>query len=370
MTPESPSGFDEQPTPPGSGQPGRNEPSAAAGGEPAGPAADAPDRSAAPAKAKPAEPARRAKRAKAAPARGATVLYDAPGPKARRRALIGGLTAALLLVVLLGLAGLRLADKGQFDADKWTPLIDPGNEYFDQVWALIGKGLANTLRAAVLSVALSLVIGTALGVLRIMSGRWSRLPLVGLIELFRGLPVVLSIYLASKLLPQAGVDLSGWYGGELLWYLVIALVAYNSVIIAEIVRAGVVAVPKGQREASLAVGLTNWQTMRLVQLPQAFRTMLPALISQLVVIVKDTSLVAVLGGYIELLRQGNLIAQNLDNPIQTLFVVAVIYILINFALSRLAVWTERRLSGGGGGKAEIIPGLAPGPGAGAGVATI
>jgi glutamate transport system permease protein len=102
--------------------------------------------------------------------------------------------------------------------------------------------------------------------------------------------------------------------------------------------------------------------MRLILLPQAFRTMLPALISQLVVIVKDTSLVAVLGGYIELLRQGNLIAQNLDNPIQTLFVVAVIYIVINYTLSRIAIWTERRLSGGSG-KAEIIPGLAPGPGA-------
>ena len=310
----------------------------------------------------PSVPPVKPKLARRAPDRGATVLYDAPGPRARRNALIGGIVALILLAALLTVAGLRLADKGQFDADKWTPLLDPGNKVFDQVWALIGKGLANTLRAAVLSVLLSLVIGTALGVLRIMSGRWTRLPLVGLIELLRGLPVVLSIYLVSKLLPQTGLDLSGWYGGELLWYLVIALVAYNSVIIAEIVRAGVAAVPKGQQEASLAVGLTPWQTMRLVLLPQAFRTMLPALISQLVVIVKDTSLVAVLGGYIELLREGTLISQNLDNPIQTLFVVAIIYITINYTLSRIAVWTERRLSGGSG-KAEIIPGLPPGPGA-------
>jgi glutamate transport system permease protein len=212
-----------------------------------------------------------------------------------------------------------------------------------------------TLIAAGLAIVLSLVIGTALGIARMMSGRWGRVPLVGVIELLRGLPVVISIFFASRVLPDAGVDLSGLPGGELLWYLVIGLTAYNSVIIAEIVRAGVASLPRGQREASLAIGLTPWQTMRLVLLPQGVRVMLPALISQLVVALKDTSLVAVLGGYIELLRQGNLISQLLRNPIQVLFVVATIYILINYGLGRLAEYVQHRLGRARGSSQPAAP---------------
>jgi glutamate transport system permease protein len=133
--------------------------------------------------------------------------------------------------------------------------------------------------------------------------------------------------------------------------LVIGLVAYNSVIIAEILRAGVASLPRGQREAGLANGFTNLQTMRIVLLPQAFRTMLPALISQLVVVLKDTSLAALLALYTELLRTGLEIKEVLSNPIQTLFVIALMFIAVNFALSRLAVYLEGRLAKGRGGSA-------------------
>ncbi len=115
-------------------------------------------------------------------------------------------------------------------------------------------------------------------------------------------------------------------------------------IIGEILRAGVDSLPSGQGEAARAIGMTESQVMTSTLLPQAFRTMLPALISQLVVVLKDTSLVAVLAFYIEFLRRGNLLAQVLDNPIQMLTVVGLIFILINYGLSRLAVWTEMRLS--------------------------
>jgi glutamate transport system permease protein len=118
----------------------------------------------------------------------------------------------------------------------------------------------------------------------------------------------------------------------------------------------VASLPSGQGEAARAIGMTEWQMMRTVLLPQAFRTMLPALISQLVVILKDTSLAAVLGGYIELLRRGNIISQNLDNPIQTLFVVGLIFIALNYGLSRLAVWTERHAAGRGRDKVAKPPG--------------
>jgi glutamate transport system permease protein len=273
-----------------------------------------------------------------------TVLYDAPGPRARRRSLIGGTLATVLIVVVLAVVAKRLNDQGQFSSKLWAPIVNPGNEFFFDVWRLIGEGLTATLKAAVLAIVFSLVLGAIVGVGRMMLGRWSRMPLAVVMELLRGLPVVISIYFASRVLPELGADLSFMPGGDGLWYLVIGLTAYNMVIIAEILRAGVLSLPSGQREAALAIGLTRGSTMRLILLPQAVRTMLPALISQVVVVLKDTSLAAVLGIYIELLRQGNLIALNLDNPIQILSVVAVIFILLNYLLSRLARWLENRLS--------------------------
>jgi glutamate transport system permease protein len=271
-----------------------------------------------------------------------SVLYDAPGPRARRRAAISGAIASVVGLMLLGLVVKRLADQGQFAGSLWGPILNPSNSDFPLVWNLLGKGVLATLTAAALSIFFSLLIGGLVGVARMMLGRQARMPVVALIELLRGLPVVITIYFASRVLPQLGVDLSGMPGGAGLWFLVIGLTAYNCVIIAEILRAGVASLPSGQREAALAIGLTPGATMRLVLLPQAIRVMLPALISQLVVILKDTSLAAVLALYTELLREGNLIALNLHNPIQILSVVAVIFILINYSLSRLATWVDQR----------------------------
>lgn len=285
----------------------------------------------------------------------AAVLYDAPGPLARRRSLIGGVVASLVILGLLGLAISRLAAQGQFSARLWNPILMPGDESFRPVWRLIGLGLVATVKAAAAAIVLSLVIGAIVGVGRMMLGRWSRIPLVGVIELLRGLPVVITIYYASRVLPELGVDLSGLPGGEGLWFLVIGLTAYNAVIIAEILRSGVASLPRGQREAAMAIGLTPGATMRLVLLPQAVRIMLPALISQLVVILKDTSLAAVLGIYTELLRQANLIALNLDNPIQILTVVGLIFIAMNYTLSRAARYAERRLSRATSPSAAVTP---------------
>lgn len=272
------------------------------------------------------------------------VLYDEPGPKARRRAAIGTVVAAAVLLGLTGVAVWRLADRGQFDADLWSPLINPSDDNFVLVWRLMAQGLQATLTAAALAISLSLVIGTLLGVARMMLGKGGRIPVVAVIELFRGLPVIISIFYVYILIRSTGIDISFLPGSDGLWFLVIGLTLYNSVIIAEIVRAGVNSLPRGQSEAALAIGMTRWKSMTNVELPQAFRTMLPALISQLVVILKDTSLVAVLGLYTELLRRGNLISLNLDNPIQVLFVVGLIFILINYGLSKLAEFVERRLS--------------------------
>jgi glutamate transport system permease protein len=283
-----------------------------------------------------------------------TVLYDAPGPRARRRSLVGGIIATVVILAALAVVVKRLADQGQFDAELYRPLVDPSHEFFRDDWRTLGGGLLNTLKAAALAIAFSVVLGTLLGVARMMLGKVSRLPLVGVMELLRGLPVVISIYFAWRVLPEVGVDLSGLPGGGGLWYLVIGLTAYNMVIIAEILRAGVLSLPAGQREAALAIGLTPVGAMRLILLPQAVRTMLPALISQVVVILKDTSLAAVLGLYEELLRRGNLLAQYFDNPIQLLFLVAVIFIVINYLLSRLARWVEGRMRRGGHTSGEPV----------------
>ncbi len=267
----------------------------------------------------------------------ASVLYDAPGPRSRRRVLIGSVIAGLALIGIIALVGAKLDKQGQFEEDKWAPLIDPGDASFTPVWRLLGEALENTLQAAALAMVLSLIIGTLLAVSRITAAPWYRWGVVGLIELLRGVPVVIAIFFAARVLPEYGADLST------LWFLVIGLTAYNSVIIAEIVRAGVNSLPRGQGEAAESLGLRRWQVLSNVLLPQAFRVMLPALISQLVVVLKDTSLGFIIS-YQELVRTAGIVIQNLRNPIQVYLLVAVMFIVINYALSRLAIYIERRLS--------------------------
>ena len=172
-----------------------------------------------------------------------SVLYDEPGPRARRRALIGTILALLVAGFLVAVAVGRLNDQGQLDWERWGPLLDPNTEEFPLVWELIGEGLLATLVAALLSIGLSLIIGTALGVARMLLGRWGRMPLVALVELFRGLPVVITIVLVWRAIVEFEIDIAFLPGTDGLWYLVIGLTLYNSVIIAEIVRAGVASLP-------------------------------------------------------------------------------------------------------------------------------
>ncbi len=265
------------------------------------------------------------------------VLYDNSGPRTRRRVLISSIAVGILLIGVLVLVLLRLAEQEQLSGERWGPIVNPFDSQFLALWTGLSKALLNNIIAAVLAMVLSLVIGTLLAVTRITSAPWYRWAVVGYIELFRGLPVVIAIFFAYAVLPEIGINL------PLLWYLVIGLTAYNSVIIAEIVRSGVAALPGGQAEAAAAVGLTRWQSLRLVQLPQAFRVMLPALISQLVVIFKDTSLGFIIL-YEESVRFARIAIQSLDNPLQLFFALAVIFIVINYGLGKFAEWVERRLS--------------------------
>jgi glutamate transport system permease protein len=251
--------------------------------------------------------------------------------------LIGSLVAGAILLGVLALVLVRLGQQGQLGEQRWGPLVNPYHRQFLALWTGLLNALLRNVIAALLAMALSLVIGTVLAVTRITSAPWYRWAVVGFIELFRGLPVVIAIFFAYRVLPEVGIEL------DTLWYLVIGLTAYNSVIIAEVVRSGVASLPRGQAEAAAAIGLTRGQSLRIVQLPQAFRVMLPALISQLVVIFKDTSLGFIIL-YEESVRFARIAIQSLDNPLQLFFTLAVIFIAINYLLSRLAVWVERRLS--------------------------
>lgn len=291
------------------------------------------------------------------------VLYDAPGPRTRRLTLIVSVVAALGLAAIAYFFVYRpLADQDQFSMEKWGPLVDPGNENFKLLWGRIRDGFVKTLTAAGLAILTSLVCGTALAVLRVQlkalrrrqfagAGRVAAAALRGLawvlnavtrvcVEVFRGTPVVITIVFVWLGLPELGVDFD-----NVLWYLVVGLTIYNMVVIGEILRSGMEGLPTGQAEAANALGLTSFQTTRMILLPQAFRIMLPALISQLVVVLKDTSLGFIIG-YEEVLRVSNQAIQVLNNPIQMYAVIGAIYILVNYALSRLAVYTQHRLARG------------------------
>jgi glutamate transport system permease protein len=267
------------------------------------------------------------------------VLYDVQGPRARRRVLIGSLVGVAVLGLIAFLAILRLADNGQFEFEKYEPFLDEPLLY-ERLW----EALQKTLQAAAIALVLALVLGVVLAFGRLGRRWWLRLPAIGIIEFFRATPLLLLILGFFLAYPQlTGESLDPLYA------LVFGLTLYNGAVIAEIVRAGILSLPKGQTEAALAVGLGRGQTLRLVLLPQAVRIMLPALVSQLVVLLKDTSLGFVIG-YAELLRTGGQLVQVLDNPIQLYLFVALIYIVVNLALSRLASYLEsrqRRRVGGG-----------------------
>ena len=259
------------------------------------------------------------------------VLYDVQGPRARRRVLLASLVGLAVLALLFALVVQRLAANGQLEGELYEPfLTEP------QVYERLGDGLRNTLTAAAYALVLASVLGVLLAFGRLSGRSWIRLPATVVVEVFRGLPlllVILGIFLAFPL--AFSIELSA------LQALVLGLTLYNGAVIAEIVRAGVLAIPRGQTEAAMAVGLGRGQVLRLVLLPQAIRIMLPALISQLVVLLKDTSLGFIIG-FSELLRTGGEIVQVLNNPIQMYVAVALIFIVINGALSLLASYVEGR----------------------------
>jgi glutamate transport system permease protein len=259
------------------------------------------------------------------------VLYDVAGPRGRRRILIGSVAGLVLVALVVGVAVARLAANDVFEAERWRVLTR------SDLLELLGRGLVATLRAAAVAMVLAMALGALLAVGRLSRRRWLAVPAGAWVELFRGLPLLLVILFLFLGLPAAGVTISTF------WALVGGLTLYNSAVLGEIFRAGVLSLPLGQTEAASAIGLRRGQTLRLILLPQAVRRMLPALISQGVTLLKDTSLGFVIA-YAELLRVGRNAVEFLGGPysIPVYTAIAVVYIAVNASLSFLARWLDRR----------------------------
>lgn len=300
-----------------------------------------------------------------------SVLFDAPGPKTRRRNAILGVAGSAIVAALLALVVWRLADKGQFDAFKWKPVLTAS------LWRnYLLPGLVGTLQAAGIAIVLSCIFGALLALLRLIELPASNgavvIVLRGVkaiagvwVEVTRAIPVLLMMLFMFGFLTAQGLIDSG---SRPLVATVTGLVFYNSAVICEVIRSGVGQLPGGQREAGLAIGLPAGTTVRLILLPQAVTSMLPALIGQLVVVFKDTALgYNVLYG--ELLYLSKSATANFGNIFAMLVVVAAIYILLNYGIGKLAELVDRRMKQrgrsarngrGGGTKAAPLPIMGPG----------
>ncbi len=260
------------------------------------------------------------------------VLYDVPGPRTRARNRLYGIASLLVLAALLAFVLWRFYDTGQFSARKWEIF------QYKAVQQVLLSGLLNTLRAAAVAAVLALVLGALLAAARISDHAAVRGPATLLVEFFRAVPLVILIFFFYYATPQLGLRLSTF------WAVVLGLMLYNGSVLAEIFRAGLLAVPKGQREAAFALGMRKTQVVRLVLLPQAVRAMLPAIVSQLVVLLKDTAL-GFLITYRELLTEARQLASSPTFEFPTIplaLVVAAVYISMCLVLSWTATRLERR----------------------------
>ncbi|MDO9457296.1 amino acid ABC transporter permease [Nocardioides sp.] len=260
------------------------------------------------------------------------VLFDAPGPATRLRHLVYTIVTVVVLVALVAFAVVKLAADDQFTGDKWEVFTTP-----DYVRILLVDGLLQTLKMAGAAVVGAVVLGFFLGVGKLSDHAVVRWPCWAFVELFRALPVLLLMVFTWYLLGIAN-DASSFRA------VVIALMLYNGSVLAEVLRAGVLAVPRGQAEAAYALGMRKSQVMTIVLMPQAVKIMLPALISQCVVALKDTAL----GQYVAapgLTFVSRQIYTEFSNRVPSVFVVAAIYIVINLLLTALATWVQRRYVG-------------------------
>ncbi len=256
-------------------------------------------------------------------------LYEAPGPKTRKITIIGTILSAIAIVILFALVIRQFYITGQLSPKYWSLFLRW------PTWRFLLQGFAGTARAALTAGAIALVLG-----LLLMLGRVSQIKPLSMLcriitDFFRGVPSLLLIYFFFLVVPQYGIKLSAF------WMLTLPVSLAASGVLAEVFRAGVNAVPKGQTEAAVSLGLSRHKTMMKVILPQAIRYVIPSLIAQLVVVVKDTT-VAYVVSYPDLMQNARVLITSYDALVSVYLVAAVIYILLNFAINKAAVYISER----------------------------
>ena len=266
----------------------------------------------------------------------ATVLYDVPGPRARRRNHVLTVVFTAAFAALAALVMWKLGQKDQWAAQKWKPFLRA------DIWTRhIIPGVEGTLKAAAIAAVLALAFGVVFGIARVSDHWWIKTTAGTVVELFRAIPLLLLIFFASYV-PGALTNFT--WNPTALQAVVFGLTMYNGSVLAEIVRAGINAIPKGQSEAGYAVGLRKGQLMRLILVPQAITAMMPAVVSQLVVLLKDTALGTIIA-YDNLTSNVSILQNLYTNAIPAVIVIACIYIPINLTLGWIATqleWRNRR----------------------------
>jgi len=261
-----------------------------------------------------------------------SVLYDNPGPRTVARHRVYSVVATLSLFGIVAFGVWKMYATGQLEYAEWEPFVTPA-----YMAALFFDGVVKTLQMAVSSIVFAVVLGLFLGVGKLSDHGWVRWPCWAVVEFFRAVPLLLLIIFIFY-----SYGIGGGFGAY--WSVVIGLTLYNGSVLAEVFRAGVEAVPRGQAEAAYAIGMRKTQVMTVVLLPQAVKIMLPAIISQMVVALKDTSL-----GYVitapGLTFVGKSIYNEFKNQFQTAIVMAALYILMNLVLTWIATWVQKRFVG-------------------------
>jgi len=263
----------------------------------------------------------------------ASVLFDAPGPRTVARHRAYTVISVTALLALVAFAVWTLWSEDQLSYDLWEPFLTP--KYIQYI---LVDGLLETLKMAFFSIVFAVVIGLVLGVGKLADRGWVRWPAWAFVEFFRAAPVLLLMVFAFYLLSIGDGPLSPF------WCVVIALTLYNGSVLAEVFRAGINAVPRGQSEAAYAIGMRKSQVMTSVLLPQGVKIMLPSIISQMVVALKDTSLgYAILAP--GLTAVGKPIYLEFSNQVPTAIVITAIYVAVNLLLTLLATKVQKRLVG-------------------------
>lgn len=252
------------------------------------------------------------------------ILYEKPGPQTRRKIMLGTILSALLLALLLGWVIYLFDKNGQLHARYWFFFLQP------TTWQFIGEGLLGTLQAALTAGITAFFLGLTMMLLRLSSHKLCKAIGVILIEFTRGVPTLLFIYFFFLVIPQLGITLPG------LWKIAAPVAISASGTVAEILRSGVNAVPQGQREAGLSLGMTAGKVFYKIVFPQAFRCVVPGLVANLVIVVKDTTFSYIVN-FPDLMQNVKVLISNYDAMLSVYLVVAVLYILINYLLNQLSV---------------------------------